>query len=131
MAGPYYIYNYFSKALPIFYTINYLNIDKTGIAVKQSKIIIKIMTSFAGFHTEATSSGHSGNVRLTKYYIGTYQDGAAVDLDIDKEGGVRSGCMYLPINMYTDKDSNLLINYLSFYKVTFSMILIKYQLDLK
>ena len=45
------------------------------------------MKAFAGFHTEAASSGHWGNVRLTKYYIGTYQDGAAVDLDVDKERG--------------------------------------------
>ena len=28
MPGPYYIYNYFSHALPIFYIINYLRFDK-------------------------------------------------------------------------------------------------------
>ena len=28
------------------------------------------------------------NVSLTKYYIGTYQDGAAVGLHVDKERGV-------------------------------------------
>ena len=34
----------------------------------------------------------------TKYYKGTYQDGTAVGLNVDKErGGVWSGCMYLPM----------------------------------
>ena len=55
---------------------------------KQSRSIIFTWQTFAGFHTEATSSGHWGNVSLTKYYKGTYQDDTAVDLHVDKEGGV-------------------------------------------
>ena len=32
--------------------------------------------AFAGIHAEAASSGHWGNVSLTKYYKGTYLDGS-------------------------------------------------------
>ena len=38
--------------------INSVYINKTGTAVKQSKIIIKSWQAFAGFHAEAASSGH-------------------------------------------------------------------------
>ena len=64
---------------------------------KQSGIIIFTWQAFAGFHTEAASSGHWGNVSLTKYYIGTYLGGTVVGLHVDKERGVLgSGHVYLP-----------------------------------
>ena len=61
--------------------------NKTGTAVNKVKTLLKSWQAFAGFHTEAASLGHWGNVRLTKIIKKTYQDGAAVDLNVDKERG--------------------------------------------
>ena len=61
----------------------YIKIDilnKTGTAVNKVKSLLKSWQAFAGFHTEAASSGHYGNVRLTKIINKTYQDGTVVDL---------------------------------------------------
>ena len=68
---------------------------------KQSRIIINIWQGFVGFHTEAALSGHWENVSLTKYYKGTYQDGAAVDLNVDKE----RGCIRR-MHVLTNRDKN-------------------------
>ena len=62
-------------------------LDKTGTAVNKVKSLLKSWQAFAGFHAEAASSGHWGNVRLTNIIKKTYQDGTAVDLDVDKERG--------------------------------------------
>ena len=43
-----------------------LVLNKTGTAVNKVKSLLKSWQAFAGFHTEAASSGHWGNVRLTK-----------------------------------------------------------------
>ena len=40
-------------------------LNKTGTAVNKVKSLFKSWQAFAGFHAEATSSGHWGNVRLT------------------------------------------------------------------
>ena len=69
-------------------TLSVYIIDKTDTAVNKVKSLLKSWQAFAGFHAEAASSGHWGNVRLTKYYKGTYQEGAAVDLNVDKERGM-------------------------------------------
>ena len=62
--------------------------NKTGTAVNKVKTLLKSWQAFTGFHTEAASSSHWGNVRLTKIIKETYQDGAAVDLSVDKKRGV-------------------------------------------
>ena len=77
--------------------------NKTGTAVNKVKSLLKSWQAFAGFHAEATSSGHWGNVRLTNIIKKTYQDGAAVGLDVDKEEGVWEGCMYLPLGIIIGK----------------------------
>ena len=66
----------------------YFILNKTGTAVIKVKSLLKSWQAFTGFHTEATSSGHWGNVRLTKIIKKTYQDGTAVGLIVDKERGV-------------------------------------------
>ena len=82
-------------------------LDKTGTAVNKVKSLLKSWQAFAGFHAEATSSGHWGNVRLTNIIKKTYQDGTAVDLNVDKErGGVWDRCMYLPIGIIIGKSSH-------------------------
>ena len=40
-------------------------IDKTGTVINKVKSLLKSWQAFAGFHAEAASSGHWGNVRLT------------------------------------------------------------------
>ena len=63
-------------------------LNKTGTAVNKVKSLLKSWQAFTGIHTEAASSGHWGNVRLTKIVKKTYQDGADVGLVVDKERGV-------------------------------------------
>ena len=71
-------------------------LNKTGTAVNKVKSLLKSWQAFAGFHAEAASSGHWENVRLTNIIKKTYQDGAAVDLNVDKERGVfgMDACTY-------------------------------------
>ena len=63
-------------------------LNKTGTAVNKVKSLLKSWQAFAGIHTEAASSGHWENVRLTNNIKKTYQDGTDVGLDVDKERGV-------------------------------------------
>ena len=68
------------------------------------------MKSFRCFHTEATSSGHWENVRLTKIIKKTYQDGTAVGLIVDKERGVFVWTCVLTIGNNIRKKCNIISN---------------------
>ena len=56
--------------------------------LKQSKIILKSLTSFRWHPYRSHFIRSLRNVRLNKIFERTYQDGAGVGLDVDKESGV-------------------------------------------
>ena len=62
--GPYYIYNYFSHAHPIFYVINYLSFDK----ITFSMILIKYQLDLKQFFISMVTDINMNDF-LTRHYI--------------------------------------------------------------